>query len=113
MAAVNDITTVANATGSGHGYTLREYTRQAFGGATERVAIFRKSVTGESGTTGNLALEAVGVDLSSATTARTNALAALNAQRRHRYAGAPGRANGSTSTTWPDGAATVPTVDTN
>lgn len=108
MAVVSDITTVAQATApGGHNFTLRQYKR----GNGEAVAIFSKKVTGEAGTTGDLSLESVGTDVSSATTARTNALASLNAQRRHRYAGSPGSPSGATVTTWPDGAATVPTVD--
>lgn len=110
MAVVSDITTVANATGSGHGFTLTQYVNAA----GKRIAVFTKNKTGESGTTGALsAVWGVGEDASNATTARTNALAALNANRRHRYAGAPGSPSGATVTTWPDGAATVPTVDTN
>jgi len=110
MAVVSDITTVANATGSGHGFTLTQYTNNQ----GRRIAVFTKDKKGESGTTGALsAVWAVGEDASSATTARTNALSALNAARRHRYAGAPGAASGATVTTWPDGAATAPTVDSN
>lgn len=110
MAVVSDITTVANATGSGHGFVLVQYTNSA----GKKIARFEKKMTGESGTTGlPVAVWGVGEDASSATTARTNALASLNAVRRHRYAGAPGSASGATVGTWPDGAATVPTVDTN
>lgn len=112
MATVTDLASAAAATAAG--YKLREYTRgQAFG-ATERVSIFSKQATGESGTTGVYQLESVGVDLATQTTARTNALAALNAKRRHRYAGAPGSVSGATVVSaWPDGLATVPVVDTN
>lgn len=110
MAVVSDITTVANATGSGHGFTLTQYTNSA----GKKIAVFTKDKTGESGTTGQkAAVWGVGEDASNATTARTNALAALNANRRHRYAGAPGSPSGATTTTWPDGAATAPVVDTN
>lgn len=110
MATVADITTVANATAAGHGFTLVQYTNSQ----GRKIARFEKKMTGESGTTGQpVAVWGVGEDASSATTARTNALAALNAVRRHRYAGAPGQPSGGTVTTWPDGAATVPTVDTN
>jgi hypothetical protein len=110
MAVVSDITTVANATGSGHGFTLTQYTNAA----GKKIAVFTKDKKGESGTTGQYqAVWGVGEDASNATTARTNALAALNANRRHRYAGAPGSPSGATVTTWPDGAATVPTVDSN
>lgn len=110
MAVVNDITTVANATGSGHGFTLVQYTNS--GG--KKIARFEKAAKGENGTTGAiLQVWAVGEDPTSATTARANALASLNNVRRHKYAGAPGAASGATVTVWPDGAATVPVVDTN
>lgn len=111
MAVVSDITTVALATApGGHNFTLVQYTNSA----GKKIARFEKDKKGESGTTGAIGtVWAVGEDASVATTARTNALAALNAVRRHRYAGAPGAASGSTVATWPDGAATVPVVDTN
>ena len=109
MPTVTDLATVAAATAAG--YNLRQFVRAALNGATERVAIFSKRMTGESGTTGAYVLEATGTDLSSATTARTNALASLNGNRRHRYAGHPGQPSGATTTTWPDGAATAPVVD--
>lgn len=110
MAVVSDITTVAQATApGGHNYTLVAYTNSQ----GRKIARFEKKIVGESGTTGlPIAVCGVGEDASNATTARTNALAALNAWRRHRYAGAPGSPTGATVTTWPDGAATVPTVDT-
>lgn len=111
MATVTDLASVAAATGAG--YSLIQYTRQAFGGQTERVARFEKRMTGENGTTGTYILTAVGVDLATATTARANALASLNANRRHRYAGSPGATSGATVAAWPDGAATVPVVDVN
>jgi hypothetical protein len=83
-------------------------------GNGEAVASFQKRLTGESGTTGSYVFEVTGNDVAgSATTARTNALASLNAVRRHKYAGAPGRASGTAQTTWPDGAATNPSVDLN
>src|SRR5690349_20141411 len=110
MAGIADITTVANATGSGHGFRLVERTTST----GRKVAEFIKDKKGESGTTGAYqATWGFGEDASNATTARTNALASLNAARRHRYAGAPGAASGSTIGTWPDGAATVPVADTN
>jgi hypothetical protein len=110
MAVVSDITTVANATAPAHGFTLVQYTNSQ----GRKIARFDKKMTGETGTTGlPTATWAVGEDVSSATTARSNALASLNAVRRHRYAGAPGSASGATVTTWSDGAATVPVVDTN
>jgi hypothetical protein len=111
MAVVSDITTVANATNPAtHAFTLVQYTNSQ----GRKIARFEKDKKGESGTTGALStVWGVGEDASVATTARTNALAALNAVRRHRYAGAPGSPSGATVTTWPDGAATAPTVDSN
>jgi hypothetical protein len=110
MTVISDITTVANATGAGHKYTLVQFKR----GNGEAVASFQKRLTGESGTTGTYVFEVTGTDQAgNATTARTNALASLNAVRRHKYAGAPGAASGATVTTWPDGPATAPVVDVN
>lgn len=110
MAVVSDITTAANATAAAHGFVLTQYTNSQ----GKKIAVFTKDKKGESGTLGQPgAVWAVGEDPSVATTARTNALTALNAVRRHRYAGAPGAATGATVTIWPDGAATVPVVDTN
>jgi hypothetical protein len=112
MTVVSDITTVANATNPAtHNFTLVQYTSGANG---RKIAEFRKDKKGETGTTGMpSATWGYGEDATSATTARTNALASLNAVRRHRYAGAPGSVSGATVATWPDGAATVPTVDSN
>lgn len=109
MATVTDLAAVANATAAG--YALIQYTNSQ----GRKIARFEKNLKGETGTTGALsAVCGVGDDATNATTARTNALAALNANRRHRYAGAPGVASGATVTSaWPDGNATVPTVDTN
>lgn len=110
MATVSDLANVAAATGAG--YTILTTTRVA-NGFTEKVATFRKKLTGETGTTGAYQFEVVGVDASSMTTAKTNALNSLNNVRRHKYAGAPGLSSGATTTVWPDGNATTPVVDTN
>jgi len=109
MATVTDLASVAAATAAAVGYSLREYTNS--GG--KKIAIFSKRLTGQSGTSGQYIAEFPGEHATVATTARTNALAALNAARRHRYAGAPGLPSGATTGTWPDGAATVPVVDAN
>lgn len=110
MALISDITTVALATASGHGFVLTQYTNSQ----GRKISRFTKNKTGEAGTTGAYSADwGVGEDASSATTARTNALAALNAVRKHRYAGAPGSPQAATTTVWPDGAATVPVVDVN
>jgi len=110
MAVVNDLASVAAATSVG--YILTQYIRDQGSGfaGNERVCILSKRMTGATGTSGHL-LEATGVDPASATTARTNALSALNAKRRHRYAGSPGAASGATVVNFSDGLATVPTVD--
>jgi len=54
--------------------------------------IFDKPVTGATGDSGQR-FEAFGDSTVDAATADTNALAALNAQRRHRYGGSAGRAS--------------------
>jgi len=107
MATVTDLATVAAATAAG--YALVQFTSGSNG---RKIAILKKRLTGENGQT-ERAHEAIGEDATSATTARTNCLASLNAERRHRYAGAPGLPSGATTGTWPDGAATVPVVDVN
>lgn len=68
---------------------------------------FEKPVTG-AGQSGNLA-KAEGTSTVSQGAADTAALAALNAQRRHRYAGSPGRASGSAES--PDARGATHTVD--
>jgi len=104
MATVTDLASVAAATAAG--YTLTQYVNTQ----NRRICILQKKVTGASGTSGGV-LQGVGDDAAVATTARTNALAALNANRRHRYAGSPGAASGATVVNFSDGLSTVPTVD--
>jgi hypothetical protein len=110
MATVTDLATVALATAAG--YQLTTY---ATPGGTNtpsmQVAILQKRLAGATGTTGGV-LEGVG-ESASLTTAKTNALAALNAARRHRYAGSPGAASGATVVKFSDGLATIPVVDSN
>jgi len=110
MATVTDLASVAAATAAG--YSLRQYTLAGEGGhsGSVKVAILEKQLNGPKGQT-STRLEAVGTDPTVATTARTNALAALNGKRRHRYAGSPGAVSGATVVAWADGLATVPTVD--
>jgi hypothetical protein len=97
MAVVSDITTVANATGASHGYTLTEYTTTSQGVVqkvsklTKRLSVPNAGAPTEFG--------GMGVDSSTFTQARANALVSLNNVRRHRYAGAPGNASGATVTT--------------
>lgn len=54
-------------------------------------------------------IRAVGTDNSAQATADANALAALNAQRRHYYGGSPGRASGVTQS--PGGRGEVFVID--
>lgn len=111
MAVCTDLASVAAATAAG--YKLHEYTLAGEGGhsGTVKVTILEKQLNGPKGQT-STRLEAVGQDSSSVTTARTNALSALNAKRRHRYCGTPGAASGCTVVNFSDGLATTPTVDT-
>lgn len=110
MANITDLASIAAATAAG--YTRTQYTTVDAGGATHFITRLEKALTGESGTTGTYKWTAVGDSTSAATTADAKALTALNAQRQHRYAGAPGRTSGQAGVgTFPDGLATVPTVD--
>jgi hypothetical protein len=109
MATVSTITTVANATAPAHGFRLVTRT----GNKGEAIALFEKKKTGASGTTGR-PVDTWGYGESATgnfTTAKTQALASLNATRLHRYAASPSAPSGSTVGAWPDGLATVPTVD--
>jgi len=114
MATVTDLATIAAATAAG--YQLITYSTP--GGASPsltstpsvQVAVLEKRVTGASGTTGAI-LRGVGEN-ASLTTAKANALSALNPQRRHRYAGSPGAASGATVVNFSDGLNTAPAVDT-
>lgn len=106
MATVTDLASVAAATAAG--YQIVQFTNSA----GRKIAILQKRITGESGTSAGRH-ESIGEDYSSATVARANALASLNAERRHRYAASPGATSGATTVTWPDAAATVPVVDAN
>src|SRR3954468_5496391 len=92
MAVVSDITTVANATAAAHGYVLSTYTVTSQGQAVQ-VAKLAKFIPQP--TSGYFEFYGAGSS-SSLTTAKTNALASLNANRRHRYAGAPGLSSGAT-----------------
>jgi hypothetical protein len=90
MAAVNDFADVAAAITAG--WKQLQIDRGA--GKTERYqTLLEKPVTG-AGQGGSL-FSALGTSDVSAAAADTAALASLNAQRRHRYSGAPGRASGS------------------
>ena len=93
MATIADITTLANATAAAHGYIYTTYQKTVQGQLVNIVRLEKqlnpanKAASGWFGGYGENA---------SLTTAKTNALASLNAARRHRYAGAPGLPSGAT-----------------
>lgn len=95
MATVADITTLANATAAAHGYVYTTYQKTVQGQLLNVVRLEKqlnpiaKAASGFFGGYG---------ENSSLTTAKTNALASLNAARRHRYAGSPGLPSGATTT---------------
>lgn len=104
MAAVSDFADAAAAVTAG--FKKQQIDRGA--GATERyVTHLEKIVTGGGQSGGRLA--ATGTSDVSAAAADTAAVAALNAQRRHRYGGSPGRASGSSDS--PDSRGSTHTVD--
>lgn len=94
MATVADITTLANATAAAHGYIYTTYQKTVQGQLVNIVRLEKqlnpigKAASGWFGGYGENA---------SLTTAKTNALASLNAARRHRYAGSPGLASPATT----------------
>ena len=71
--------------------------------------VFAKTITGASGDSGRQ-LEGHGESAASAAAADTQAVAALNANRRHYYGGSPGRASGATES--PSGRGGSHTTDT-
>lgn len=93
MAVISDITTLANATASAHGYIYTTYQKTVQGQVVNVVRLekqlnpINKAASGAFGGYGENA---------SLTTAKTNSLASLNAARRHRYAGSPGLPSGAT-----------------
>ena len=93
MATIADITTLANATASAHGYIYTTYQKTEQGQVVNIVRLEKQlNPTGKaaSGWFGGYG------ESSSLTTAKTNALASLNNARRHRYAGSPGLPTGAT-----------------
>jgi hypothetical protein len=94
MATVTDLANVAAATAPAAGYTLVTYQKTVQGQLLNVVRLekqlnsINKAASGWFGGYGENA---------SLTVAKTNALASLNAARRHRYAGSPGAASGSTT----------------
>lgn len=94
MANVTDLANLAAANAAG--YVRTQYDKGASALYDRFMSIYTKHVTG-GGTPGQGdmgEMRAVGTDQSSQITADTNALNALNAQRRHYYGGSPGRASG-------------------
>lgn len=93
MATVTDLAAIANATAAG--YILVNYQKTVQGQVVNVVRLEKqlnpanKAASGWFGGYGEHA---------SLTTAKTNALASLNAARRHRYAGSPGLPSGATTT---------------
>jgi hypothetical protein len=88
--AVNDFASVAAAQSAGYAF---EQLDAGAGKSPRYVSRFSKPIVGEPGSAGGLfKAEGAGSDVQA--TADANALASLNAQRRHRYGGSPGRASG-------------------
>lgn len=114
MATVTDLVAGTGVGGvqeaAGANYALEEHTVDNQKGGTIYVSRYYKKLAGESGTSG-IVFEATGVSSVDQATARATALTSLNAMRRHRYAGAPGKPSGATTGAFPDGLATNPTVD--
>lgn len=93
--AVTDFASQAAATTAGYAFTAVDR------GASSNprfLARFEKPTTGDTANSGQL-FKAEGDSNVDQPTATAKALSALNAQRRHYYAGAPGRASGSTEST--------------
>lgn len=109
MAAVTDFANAAAAVAGG--YTKIQIDRGASFPASQGlrfVTRFEKPGVGAVGDSGSR-LEASGESAANAAGADTQALAALNAQRRHYYGGSPGRASGDGQS--PSGRGGAHTVD--
>jgi hypothetical protein len=93
MAAVTDFANLAAAQSAG--YATIQQDRGANATYDRFVTVLEKWATGPggSGTAGHMR-RATGVSSASQGAADTAAVSALNAQRRHEYGGAPGRASG-------------------
>jgi len=110
--AVTDFASAAAAVSGG--YTKVQVDRGATPGPQDKnpaprfATVFSKPVTGAAGDSGRQ-LEGHGESSVSAAAADTQALAALNANRRHYYAGSPGRASGSSES--PSGRGGAHTAD--
>ena len=111
MATVTDLANAAAAVSAGYkqiqtSFPSKQKGRQAE--STVYVTRFEKQLQGDNGAAPFM-LSAVGESTVSAGAADTAALSALNAIRRHRYAGAPGKPSGATVGDFPKGK--TPTVD--
>lgn len=105
MATVTDLANAAAAVTAGY---KQFQTTKVIGGVTTYFTRFEKMLSGDAGATGTLQ-SVIGESTASAGAADTAALNALNAVRRHRYAGAPGQPSGGTVVSLPKGK--TPTVD--
>jgi hypothetical protein len=98
----------AQATATTAGWARAQCDRGA-GKSPRYLSRYEKPLIGSTGESGFLAvIEGTGSDVDQAT-ADTNALTALNAFRRHRYGGSPGRASGDANS--PDIFGNALTVD--
>ncbi len=93
MTTIASITTLANATASVHGYTYATYSVTSQGQPYQVVKITKYITPPGAGTS----VEFGGYgEHNTLTTAKTLALASLNANRLHRYSGSPGNSSGAT-----------------
>jgi hypothetical protein len=90
MAVVTDFASIAAAQAAG--YTLTTYTA---GTPSRFFARLEKYLNGDNFQS-STRLEVLGDSAVDSATAQANALASLNAVRRHRYAGSPGAPSGAT-----------------
>ena len=103
------ITDLADATAAATAGYAKFQTSNVEKGVTVFKTRFEKQMQGDNGAAPFL-LNAQGQSTVSAAAADTASVAALNAIRRHRYAGAPGQPSGATVVDFPKGK--TPTVDT-
>ena len=101
--AVTDL--ADNAAAVAAGYT-RVQTDYGASKSPRYVSRYEKPIVGEPGSAGGL-LKADGTGSDVQATADANALAALNAARRHRWGGSPGRTSGSANSVGSKGGTTV------
>jgi hypothetical protein len=107
MATVTDLADHTAATTAG--YQRIQVDRGVASKTTRFISRYEKWLTGAPGAGGFL-LEAEGQSDVSQAAADTAALTILNAQRRHRYGGAPGRASGASDS--PHSGGGTHTIDT-